>query len=369
MVSPLLPVLVIVAIAVAVAVARRPASGSPRSVSEPRSTAVVRCPATTDLAAALDRAVASGLITADTAAAIRAQEGAEAVTIDAGSRPAVATPEPRRSRIPATAEALGYVGAAVLILGLISLISSAWPDMPFAARTAVLAATVLVLFGVGTTLDDDEPIEWRLRSVVWGLSIGAAAGLAAHVVVDGFGWTEEAVAVATGSVAALYGVALWRLKDRPTCQVGTFVGIVVAMIGVTSWLDGSPAMGLAVMAVGVLWLALARLDKVPPRYAGVVLGCAALLMGPGITSESWSTAAPLIGLVVGAGLVAMGAVRAGLLVTAAGVIGVIVYLPWSLSELFGDAVGPAVIQVVTGAALLGAMVVLLRYRHRNGAEV
>ncbi len=298
--------------------------------------------------------------------AILAQESGRLVP--PGDTPGGEVAKGGRSRVPATAEALGYVGAAVLILGLISLVSSAWPDMSFPARCAVLVAVLLVLFGAGLPLDDDEPIEWRLRSVVWGLSIGAAGGLTAQVVVDGFGWTEEAVAISIGSVTALYGLGLWQLKDRPTCHAGAFVGSLVAIVGVMSWLDGPPAMGLSVAGWGLAWLLLSRTERVPPTYAGAVLGCAALLIGPVITAESWSTAAPLLGLGVAATLVCVGAMGSLLLMTAAGVVGVVVYLPWSLSAIFGDAIGPAVIQVVTGAGLLGAMLILLRFRRRSAGD-
>lgn len=53
---------------------------------------------------------------------------------------------------------------------------------------------------------------------------------------------------------------------------------------------------------------------------------------------------------------------------APGVVGVFIFLPWTLGRLFGGSLGAPVVMMISGFALLAVVALLLRRprRHRSG---
>jgi hypothetical protein len=306
----------------------------------------------------LDRAVERGLLTRELADRILATEA------EAEAAP-VAAP-----RVPAVAEALGYIGAILTMVGAVVLVGQYWEDLATWSRLALLGAVAAVLWLVGALLRDEESeVLWRLRGFVWLLAAGAVAGFTAVLVVDALDWVGEPVAISIGAVTSAFSLALWQLKNRPAQQLMTFVGMLVALGGVMALFDGGAAIGLSVAVAGGAWFAAGSFDRLPPKLAAVPLGLLALLIGPAITIGSrgaWEKAAPVIGLAIAATLIGLGAWARAFVVTGAGVLGVFVYLPWTLFAVFGDAVSAPVVLLVSGVLLLTVMLVLLHGRHGPG---
>ena len=85
----------------------------------------------------LDRWVAAGLLAPDQAKAILEHEGSR-------PPPEVLTPQPTApavhgpsSRFPLAAEALGYLGGALALTGLVLVLVHYWPDLAWAGRLAL----------------------------------------------------------------------------------------------------------------------------------------------------------------------------------------------------------------------------------------
>ncbi|TPW15934.1 MAG: hypothetical protein FD127_447 [Acidimicrobiaceae bacterium] len=306
---------------------------------------------------ALARAVASGLLTAEAAEAIVANE-----KIYLASTERAAPPE--RRGLPAVTEAIGYVGACLVMIGMVVFVGQYWDDLATWSRLTIMLAVTALLLGVGAFLPDDEPVTWRLRNFVWLLAVGALAGFTGVLVVDALEWTGPGVAISIGCAVTACSLALWQGKDRPAQQLSTFVGALIATGGVMALIDGDGAIGVSVVSIGAAWLVLGVGHVIRPKYAALPLGSLAMLVGPMIAAESWPNVAPVIGLAVAISLIAAGAARHEFVMTGAGVLGLFVFLPMTLGELFGDTVGAPLILLVSGALLLIVMLVVIRAKRR-----
>lgn len=308
----------------------------------------------------LDRAVEQGVISRETADAIVANEQRHLVA-EAAERPS-----PARS-IPALTEAIGYVAASLLMIGMVVLVGTYWLDLQTWSQLAILGAVTVAFFVAGAVLRDEaEPVIWRLRGFVRLLSTGALAGFVGVLTADALEWDGEPVALAIGVTVAVYSAAMWQLQDRPAQHLTTMAGLLIGIGGLMAWLDGQGAVGLSVLALGALWLALAERRLLAPSIVAEALGLMACLVGPAITAGSWECAAPVIGLAVTVTLIVIGSVLRRFVVTGAGVVGLFVYVPYTLGRFFGETIGAPAILLVTGAMLLVVMFVLLRARHGPG---
>ena len=297
--------------------------------------------------AALDRAVVAGIVDRTTADAIAV---VAPTTSPAGHGP----------RVSPVIEALTYVGACLVMVGVCVFVSQYWEDLPVWSRPALLALAGAGLAAVGGVFGDATPVTWRLRNVTWVLALGALAGSLGVATVDALGWTGAPVATAIGTGVAVAGLALWRLGDLPLVQAGTFVGLAVATGGVLAAIDGAAAVGLGVLALGAVWTTLGYRGTLPPPYAAVPIGMLAMIVGPQITMSSWHTAAPVIGLCVATSLVVAGTLLHTFVVTAGGVLGLFLYLPLTVARVFGDTGGPAAVLLTSGALLLMVVTAIVR---------
>lgn len=352
------PLLVVIVLVLLLTLSRRrPGDGGEPGRGGPQAPEVARSP---ELADVLDRAVAHGIVSRETADAILADERARLL-----AEPTEGPPQ--RPAVSALTEAIGYVGASLLMIGMVVLVGTYWQDLLTWSRLAILGGVAVAFFVVGALLrDESEPVIWRLQNFVRLLSTGALAGFLGVLTVDALEWSGEPVAIAIGATVAVYSFALWRLKDRPAQHLTTVIGLLIGTGGLMAWLDGQGAVGLAVLAIGAGWLALASRDLVPPQLVATVLGLAACLIGPAITAGSWQHASPVIGLAVAVTLIVVGSVIHQFLVTGAGVLGLFAYVPYTLGVFFGGALGAPVILLVSGAMLLVVMFALLRSHHGPG---
>ncbi len=311
-------------------------------------------------ATGLARWVAAGLITADQADAITAYEQAQAV----------ARPKPRVS--PAI-EALAYLGGILLAVGAGMLVGQFWGSLGVGGRIGALAVAAALTGTVGAVVGETEPVTWRLRGFLWALStaaIAATAGLFAFETLDARG---EPVALAAAGVGGLSAFAYWWLRNRPLQHVLTFAGLAVSVgVGIL-WAEGSGAhgllIGLALWVVGAGWAWLGWQGRVPPAAVGFLVGIVLTLIASGIAGSQVRWVAPLLGLATAAVWVTAGVVGAERLALAPGIVGVFVFLPWTLGYFFGETVGAPVVAMLSGALLLVIVLALVRRgRGRDGND-
>ena len=101
-----------------------------------------------------------------------------------------------------------------------------------------------------------------------------------------------------------------------------------------------------------------------------LLGGLVLLAGAALTGMQWEAFAPVFGVGTAIGLVVLGMQPGRVLLSLVGAVGLLVFVPWAVGELFpGEGRAPLLI-MVAGAVLVGVAVLLARqgdrFRHDLG---
>lgn len=303
----------------------------------------------------IERWIEAGLLTNDQAIAIEQFEAARRT-------PSVPP------RISPAIEALAYVGGTLLAVGVGMLIGRFWDDMTSAAHLGIVGAAAVGTGVMGLIVGESEPVAKRLRGFLWALSavgIGAFAGL---LVFDVFDRTGEPVAFTTAATTALCSAAYWKLRDRPLQHEVTFVGLVVATgVGIAWIVSTNPFawIGLTFWIIGALWAIAAWQRLLPPEIIGFALGALLTLVGAGVTGIRFDSLASLLGLATAIAWTSIGISRNEVLALAPGVIGIFIYLPWTLGQFFGESLGAPIIVMLSGALLLGIVAMLWQRRSRS----
>jgi hypothetical protein len=238
----------------------------------------------------LDRWVAAGAITAAQRASIAALEGLDLAPPPepAAGAPPAAEPEPARRRIPALAEALGYLGGMLAVSGLALIAINAWPDLSTVGRLVVSGGAAVVLLAAGwATPEDRDPALTRLRWFLW-LAGTAAAALLAGVAAESGDRADTTIALAAASTAAVVGGLLWRGHDRPLQQLSLLAGTAVAAGALALEVISDGGTGLVVWAVGAgyLHVGLRRLVPGPGLFTGV--GALSAIAGTIWVASQWT---------------------------------------------------------------------------------
>ena len=291
-------IVLIVGIVFVVMNARRP-EGSGSFLSSTASTRTAR-PLRAETY--ISRWLKAELITEPQAASIRAfEEASEKLE----TKPSIETPSPER-RISVIAEALGYVGGMLGIVGLVLLISRYWEDMANGGRLALSGGGVIAFILAGALVrEESDPAFARLRWFLWLLAT-AAVGVASSVLDDTLFDTEHdqrtVLTVAIGIMAV--SVILWAWRERPI-QQATFLAsfAVVAGVGVAQ-LGGSLAVsGIAVWCLGAAYVALGVGDATPAAPLTVLAGSVSVIVGAALTIDDWQGAGWIVLLLTATALV------------------------------------------------------------------
>jgi Predicted membrane protein (DUF2157) len=154
-----------------------------------------------DLERSLARWVAAGLLSEQQSAAIVAHEEARARPVTAPHTTVSRVPG---RRVPVVAEALGYLGGTLALVGLALVVAQYWPDMALAGRLALSGAGAVVFLVAGALVHEEaDPALARLRGFLWLLATAATALFASVLVTGGFetASTETVVLACSGAVA------------------------------------------------------------------------------------------------------------------------------------------------------------------------
>lgn len=226
----------------------------------------------------LERWVNAGLLTNEQARAVDSFERQRRATHRASEAPE----QPRR--IPPVAEALGYLGGTLGIVGLVLLIARSWSDLAALGRLGVAAAGTIVFVVAGILVrETSDPALARLRWFLWLVATGAAGV---------FGGTLERqlsdadAGVRTAMVAAIavtvLSFALRGTVRRPVQHL-TMLGGAVVTVGTTlSYLIDQSAGGLGVWLVGLLLVGVGLGQRDHEPLLATIVGSAAAVVGPAL---------------------------------------------------------------------------------------
>jgi hypothetical protein len=321
-----------------------------------------------DLDRGLAEWVTAGLLTDAQAAAIRGREEAA----------------PRRPRsvaaggIPVVTEILGYVGGALAVGAILTLMGNYWDRLGTLGRVglpgAVAAATYAAGFLVGRV---DAPSARRLEQFLLFLGV-AATGFASGVVVHDaccggapadpaearyLAWSSLAGFVA----ASAAGGVVYRLRRTALQHLALGIAVAGACLavdplggeGMPIWLPG-----ILLVVVSLGWGALTVRGRLAPADVGLALASLGLLVGIVVAGAAGDREPPrstiVAGLAASLGLLGASAVLRRGVVLGFGAAGVVVFVPWLLSSLFGKTIGVPIAVLVTGV-LLVAMAVMVAF--------
>jgi hypothetical protein len=316
-------------------------------------------PSSHDLAGAVDRWVAAGIITNEQAERIRAD---------------LAAHTPRRGSL--VAEALGYLGGVIVLVGLVLVLGLSWERLDTTGRVAVVGGTALALIVAGFPIPVSRlgATGTRLRGVLWTMATAGTAGTLGLVGSEVLEWDTEQTMLLWSAGAAAVSAALWALNRHILQHVTTFAALLFAAFwaGDTlvegAELERSSAVltwvvpGAAVWLTGAVWFALGLL-RVLPR-GGAVLGAMGLVIGGlCLLRDEWG---PLFGLATVIALVVVAVARRELAVLAVGSVGTLIMLPFAVDQyLPGGVFSTALALILAGLALVATGVYTAR-RRREG---
>lgn len=265
------------------------------------------------------------------------------------------------------AEALGYVGAALVLIAGGVVAQQVWVDLTPWAHAVLLAVLAGVLMAAGAVVHGEPrtPLG-RLGSVLWLLALGAVAGTASVVGEDLFDLEEAALGVAVTLPTTIVAGLLWRLRTRALQEVAVVAGLTASSVTLLALSAASldDWGGLVVWSIGMAWFGLAWAGIVRPVRTGQVAGAVAALLGP-LLMVGAGRPGLVLGVVTAAAVVAASVVLRETALSGLGVLGLFVFIPQMVFEFFGDALGAPVALLLSGGLLLGVALWLARAHGRE----
>ena len=197
--------------------------------------------------------------------------------------------------MPLVAEALGYLGGLLSVIGVIMLVARYWPDLATGWRIGLPVAVAVAGVAGGAVVN--EHADDALRRLKWSLwlvgtaGLGAAGGVAMSDAMDpipAYGWANEhRIVFGVASLVTLLSAVLWRGKPRPLQQL-TFLGGLAVSVGAAAneWWELS-VVGLVVWVSGAAMLLIAHREiGTYPVLTGVVGGFF-MVVGSTMMMDRW----------------------------------------------------------------------------------
>ena len=269
-------------------------------------------------------------------------------------------PSPRR--ISLLTEAVGYIGAILLLAGGISAVGQQWHGIPGWGRVAVLAgaAAVLLLAGLATR-GVREPAIQRLTDVVWFLSVASAAG-AAGFAADRLGSGAAVTSLWVGAGISVYSAALWLARRHALENLALFIGLIITICSAIFIVDATPpslVFTICLWAFGLGWVALGWRRYLEPVWVSVPSGVLLALIVPSIAAgeHGWVYA---LGIGTAAGAMAAGVRLRNTPLLALGSLAMFGYVTSVVLQYFHRSLGAPGALAITGVLVLGLAVVTAR---------
>lgn len=280
-----------------------------------------------------------------------------------------------RSRVPIAAEAVGYVGAALIFGAFAMLVGNNFEDLARPVRVLALGLPAVLAAVAGWFAGRaDDPASERLGSVLWVLAAALLAGTLIEVWVD---VVHDGDAPAHGGVlfvaagVLVWAVVAYAMRRAPLQQLVLFGATVATVLGVVDATDAgrepgwsTVAWGSALWAVGAGWAAAGIARRPAPRVLATLLGAGALLVGAQVVRIDNTVAGLWLGIATAAVLLGVGVARADAFVLLAGAAGLFQWSPQVAVYYLEPAVGIEATLLVVGLALLGAALGFARLYRR-----
>lgn len=299
----------------------------------------------------LDRWVEAGLIDRRTAEAIESYESrlAEGQGVGRGI------------------EAIAYLGSALVLIAVSLLAVEFWAEITPWGRFALTAGVTLVLAIVGwlfgrsevSAVQRAQAFAWLLATLGVALSTSVAASDIAEL-------ENQDTFVVVAAVSFIAAIVLWRLRPSILQMVAMGLGAYATVIAVVSRFETASdwVFGLSLAGIGLIWLFLTWRGVLTPTKTSYAVGGIGLLLisFPEALEMPW----PLLGLLAGLALMGASVALKENVLLGLGVLGLFIYIPMTIFELFGETVGVPFALLITGLVLLGVVLATVRLRKETG---
>lgn len=271
-------------------------------------------------------------------------------------------------------DVLAYLGAVLILAAALVVASEVWPDLDSWGHAIVAGIAAVVLTLIGESLArSGQPATARVGTA--SLLLGTVTvGIAVEAIFGGMG-VDTRYSVLIGFLGALaYAIVFYQRRKTTAQQAAVFgaaFGAVMTLVAETLQIDGGIAPGVVAALFGVAWMAAATTGNVQPRLVGEVLGMAAVFLGSFLLimeldpTDLAGRIAMLAAIAMAAVLVSIGVLIDRTTYIVGGVLMLVVYLPWLITEVLGGGLG-APFALLAGGGLLVATAVYLNRRASRG---
>lgn len=308
-----------------------------------------------EIAVWLSKWQSAGLLTPEEVERIEASEGV---------LPTAVQPT---TRTPMIAEALGYVGAALVVAALSLILGQVWADLSTGIRVGALAVAAVALNALGLAVAHrTEPAARRLHALVWALSTGFVAATFGLAAADWTDWQSPYVVIVAFAPAALYSAWLWSRLHSMLLHISTFATLATVGAAVGDLADvlhdqGTP---VGLLTVCALWFALTWFAGLGPYQVGLALASfVGVLAVGGLTPTRWGL---VLALLLTAAIITFAVHERNILLLVIGAIGAFTTMPTAVMRFVHGPTGAGLGLLIAGAVLLSAAVVVLRRQRVDG---
>lgn len=212
-----------------------------------------------------------------------------------------------RPRSAAIAEALGYAGGVLVLVGVVLVVAQTWDTLGSAGRVALAAAAGGISAGAAARVAPGVSA-WgpgpRLRSTLWLVAVLSSALATGLVVHDVLGATSaRAVISGGGAMAALVATVVWRGRVRPVEQALAWLALAVTAGALGAHLLAPGLSGAFAATIGLVALVAGVQERTEPSAVAVWCGGITLVVSCQMIAGQWASPGILLSLSVATGLI------------------------------------------------------------------
>lgn len=267
---------------------------------------------------------------------------------------------------PSIAEALVYLGVAVVAVGVIVMAAANWDSFESGARISIPALPAVLALAAGFALRSTRRPELvRASTVAWLLAVALAAGTAA-VFASEADWDADDALLLAASVATALSLALWIIQPTHPQLVGIAGSLTLVSFAVAARAnnDQVPIWGSVEAAFGISAVLLVELGLLTPRVSG--RGIFGLVFAVGAYAAGAADSPPAfmqaLAIVAGTILVALSIYRGVFVYMALGVASIFFGLITLILRHIDDPTTAAFALMLMGGALVAGVLILARVR-------
>ncbi|MGK2964579.1 MAG: DUF2157 domain-containing protein [Tepidiformaceae bacterium] len=277
---------------------------------------------------------------------------------------------------PSIAEALVYLGVAVVAVGIIVMAAANWDSFESGARVAITALPAALALAAGFALRSTERPELeRASTIAWLLAVALATAAAAVFAAEA-DWESEDALLLAAAVATAMSLALWTIQPTQPQLAGIAGSLTLVAIAIAARAnnDQLPIWGVTEALFGLSALVLVEVGVLTPRLAGrplfgLMLALGAYMAGAGDSPPELLQA---LGVIAGALLIALSIYRGVFVYMVLGVGAVFFGLITLILRHIDDPTTAAFALMLMGGALVAGVLILARVRpwravHRSQA--